>query len=74
MKGVLNLFAGATILLLLVATYMRLAGTVVSSKVRNGRSSTHWHLGYDSADSVFLCALIVGAAWCLLFWMSRQRS
>ncbi len=73
MKDLQNLFAFATLLLLAVATYMRLAGTVISSKYGT-KGSSQLHTGYDSADSVFLCALLVGVFWCLVFWMNRQRS
>jgi len=74
MRIALNLLAATTLLLLLVASYMRLSGTVVRARYSTGRNGNHWHTGYDSAGSVFLCALLTGAVWCLVFWMSRQRS
>lgn len=74
MKVVQNLLAATTLLLLFVASYMRFTATVVTSSYSTGKSSTHWHTGTDSAGSVFLCALLTGVVWGLVFWMNRQRS
>ena len=74
MRIVKNLLAATMLLLLFVASYMRLTDKVVASRYSGGKGSSHWHTGYDSANSIFLCAILTGAAWCLVFWMSRQRS
>jgi hypothetical protein len=74
MKIAKNVLAATTLLLLLSASYMRLTGTVVKARYSSGRTSASWHTGYDSGNSVFLCAILTGTVWCLVFWMGRQRS
>jgi len=69
-----NLLATTTLLLLLFASYMRLTGTVVKARYSTGRAGATWHTGYDSGNSVFLCAILTGTVCCLVFWMGRQRS
>jgi len=72
MRVTKNLLAATTILLLVVASYMRLTDTVV--KGGYGRGRNNWRTGFDSGDSVFICAMLTGAVWCLVLWMDRQRS
>jgi hypothetical protein len=74
MRVAKNLLAATTLLLLFVASYMRLTETVVKARYSTGRTGATWHTGYDSGNSVFLCAILTGAVWCLVFWMGRQRS
>ena len=74
MRDAKNLLAATTLLLLCVASYMRLTETVVKARYSTGKGASHWHTGYDSANSIFLCAILTGAVWCFVFWMSRQRS
>jgi hypothetical protein len=74
MRVTKNLLAATALLLLFVASYMRLTETVVKARYSTGKGASHWHTGYDSANSIFLCAILTGAVWCLVFWMSRQRS
>jgi|GEM_PF-2123814 len=74
MKVAKNLLAATTLLLLIVASYMRLTKTVVKSRYSTGRAGTIWHTGYDSGNSIFLCAILTGVVWCMVFWMSRQRT
>lgn len=74
MKVVKNLLAASTILLLLVASYMRLTDTVVKGRYSTGRSHLIWHTGFDSGNSVFLCALLTGAVWGLVVWADRQKT
>jgi hypothetical protein len=74
MRVAKSLLAATTLLLLFVASYMRLSGTVVKARYSTGKGASHWHTGYDSANSILLCAILTGALWCLVFWMSRQRS
>jgi hypothetical protein len=69
-----NLLAATTLLLLAVASYMRLTETVIEGRYSTGKGANHWHTGYDSGNSVFLCAMLTGAVWCLVSWMDRQRS
>lgn len=73
-KVVQNLLAATTLLLLCVASYMRLERTTVSAQYVTGRGKLTWHTLYDSANSVFLCAILVGVVWGVVFWMGRQRS
>lgn len=72
MRVTKNLLAGTTLLLLVVASYMRLTDTVVKGEYSSGRNN--WHTGFDSGNSVFICAMLTGAVWCLVVWMGRQRS
>jgi hypothetical protein len=74
MRVAKNLLAAITLLLLIVASYMRLSGTVVKAKYSTSKGGSHWHTGYDSANSIFLCSILTGALWCLVFWMSCQKS
>jgi len=74
MRVAKNLLAATTLLLLLVASYMRLTETVVKTRYSTGRTGTFWHTGYDSGNSVFLCAILTGIVWCLVSWIDRQRS
>jgi len=74
MKVVKNLLAASTILLLLVASYMRLTETVVKGTYSTGRKSPVLHTGFDSGNSVFLCAMLTGAVWCLVVWADRQKT
>jgi hypothetical protein len=69
-----NLLATTTLLLLFVASYMRLTETVIKARYSTGRTGATWHTGYDSGNSVFFCAILTGAVWCLVFWMDRRRS
>lgn len=75
MRVAKNLLAATTLLLLFVASYMRLTETVIKARYSTGRrGGTTWHTGYESGNSVFLCAMLTGAVWCLVLWMDRQRS
>ena len=74
MRVVKNLLAFTTLLLLFVASYMRLTEKVVKARYTVGKTGTRWHTGYDSGNSVFLCAILTGAVWCFVFWQGRQRS
>ena len=74
MRVAQNLLAATTLLLLFVASYMRLTETVVKARYSTGKGASHWHTGYDSGNSVFLCAILTGVVWCLVFWMGRQRT
>jgi hypothetical protein len=74
MRVAKNLLAGTTLLLLLVATYLRVTDTVIKARYTTGRTGATWHTGYDSGNSVFLCAILTGAVWCFVLWISRQRS
>jgi hypothetical protein len=73
MKIAKNLLAATTLLLLLVATYMRITESVVTSRYIARRGGP-WVTRYESANSIFLCALLTGILWFLIFWMDRQRS
>ena len=72
MRVTKNLLASTSILLLAVASYLRLTDTVIKGRYNSGRNN--WHTGFDSGNSVFFCALLTGAVWCLVVWMDRQRS
>ena len=53
---------------------MRLTEKVVKTRYTVGKTGTIWRTGYDSGNSVFLCAILTGAVLCVVVWQTRQRS
>ena len=72
MKQTKNLLAAGTILLLLVATFMRITGIAVLAK--DGGKFSPSHYSAVSAGSVFFCAILTGAVWCFVVWLDRRGS